>query len=423
MSMYVLVDCNSFYCSCERVFRPDLVGRPVVVLSNNDGCIVARSSEAKALGIRMAGPFYKWKKFCRENDVSWFSSNYPLYADMSNRVLQVLRNFSSKVEQYSIDEAFMDLSEIKGDFKSGWWSELAETVRRWTAIPVSVGIGKTKTLAKVANHLAKDRGVAGCQLIDGAEVDEVLRSQQPSDIWGVAFRTQARLNRYGIWSALDLKNADPLMIRKNFSIVLERTVRELNGEACLDFEDITPKRKNIQVSRSFGSLLESHPDMEQAVVAYASRAGEKLRRQKSLACGIYVYLRTNKHKEGPQYNNGAADSFIVPTDNTFEFVTAAKKLLALIFRNGYEYQKVGVMLLDLVERSQHEQKDLFGLTENIKKHDKLMQTLDSINQNFGRGMLRTAAQGMVDTAWRMRSNFHSPHYTTRWSELPVARCG
>lgn len=411
---YALVDCNSFYCSCEKLFRPDLADKPVIVLSNNDGCIVARSREAKALGVRMGVPFHQWKKFCIEHGVSWFSSNYPLYGDLSNRVMTVLRDFCPRVEQYSIDEAFLDLSGMPYAATQEWCDKLVRTVKQWTGIPVSIGIAKTKTLAKVANHYAKDTGKGGAVLLFDKAIDKILAEQKPDDIWGVAGRTAARLNRWSIWSALDLKNAEPLLIRKHFNIVLERTVRELKGEACIAFEDNIDKRKNIQVSRSFGNLVSDFAELEQAVATYATRAAEKLRRQGSVTNGVYVYLRTNPHRDDPQYTPGIAAPFIIPTASSFELVDTAVKLLRQIYREGYLFQKAGVMLLDIVDESMHQQGDLFGMTEQILKRKELMSTLDKLNNTYGRGTIRVAAQGFDGNGWKLRSQFLSPRYTTNW---------
>lgn len=413
---YALVDCNSFYCSCERLFRPDLARKPVVVLSNNDGCVIARSKEAKDLGIDMAGPFYKWRKFCQQNGVSWFSSNYALYGDISSRVMEVLQQFCPSIEQYSIDEAFLDLRGMKVDLD--WARRLHETVLRWTGIPVSVGIGATKTLAKIANNHGKKTGSNAYIISEQTQLEDILDGKELTSIWGVGWRGVKKLNRYGIWTALDLKKSEPLFIRKKFSIVLERTVRELNGEACIGFEPEIAKRKNIQVSRSFGTLLAEYAELEQALVSHATRAAEKLREQGSLTSAVYVYLRTNPHREGGQYSNGSAAELIVPTATTFEIVEAATRILPAIYREGYEYQKVGVMLLDLVDQGMHTQQDMFGITESICKKKELMGTLDKINKLYGRSTLHLASEGTGGGKWKLRSQYRSPRYTTDWNDLP-----
>lgn len=418
--MYALVDCNSFYASCERVFRPDLARVPVVVLSNNDGCVIARSREAKALGVRMGAPFYQYRRFCDENGVRYFSSNYPLYGDMSARVMQTLRNFSPNIEQYSIDEAFLDVAGIDAARTALWPRSLIDTVRQWTGIPVSVGIGATKTLAKIANHCAKELGAGHFLLAGGEDVDRALQNLAPEAVWGVASRSARRLNRQGIWTALDLKNADPLFIRGQFGIVLERTVRELRGEACLELEDVAPVRRSIQVSRSFGKLVEEFAALEEAVSTYAARAAEKLRAQSGRAGGIYVYLRTNPHMEGPQYSSGLAAGFAQPTADTFALVEHALRLLKEIYAEGYPYQKAGVMLLDLSgDTGEEEQGGLFAMDNAAGgRNKKLMAAMDQINAAHGRGTVRVAAQGLDDRGWRLRSEHRSPRYTTNWDELP-----
>ncbi len=423
--MFALVDCNSFYASCERVFRPDLVGKPVIVLSNNDGCVIARSKEAKQAGVRMGVPFHQVRDFCRKNGVLAFSSNYALYGDLSSRVMQTLQLFSPSIEQYSIDEAFLQVNGIASALAGNWPQELIATVKQWTGIPVSVGIAATKTLAKVANHHAKDCGSGFHRLLNATEIDALLAKLPPDEVWGVASRTTKKLNALGIWTALDLKNADPLFIRDKFGIVLERTVRELKGEPCLALEEETEFRQSIQVSRSFGNLVSDYDDLEQAVAAYATRAGEKLRRQDCVAGGIYVYLRTNPHREeDAQYSGGLAGGFELPTDSTFALTSEALRLLKRIYKEGYLYQKAGVMLLEMTRRSAEQgqaQGCLFApVAEVADKRQKLMRVIDGLNEKHGRGMIRLGAQGFDDRGWKLRCDHRSPRYTTNWLELPKA---
>lgn len=420
--MFALVDCNSFYASCERVFRPDLVDKPVIVLSNNDGCIVAASKEAKAAGIRLGAPFHLWKKFCDQNSVRYFSSNYALYGDISSRVMMALQSFSPLIEQYSIDEAFLRVDGICSVINGNWPQKLIDTVRQWTAIPVSVGIAPTKTLAKIANHHAKDSGSGYRHLIEPQEIDVILSKLQPEDVWGVAHRTTKRLNMLSIWTALDLKNADPLLIRNKFGITLERTVRELRGEPCLELEQIE-YRKCIQVTRSFGHLITDYSELEQAVTMYASRAGEKLRNQNCLAGGVYVYLRTNPHRCDEQYSAGMAGAFELPSNSAFEITKEALRILKDIYRSGFLYQKAGVMLLDIARHNNDQtQGNLFETkSEATNKRADLTKTIDCLNQKHGRGTVRLAAQGFDDKGWRLRCNHLSPRYTTSWLELPKAK--
>ncbi len=415
--MFALVDCNNFYASCEKLFRPDLADRPVVVLSNNDGCIVARSAEAKKFDLPMAQPFFKCQDYLKSRNTAVFSSNYALYGDISSRVIAVLSNFSPEIEQYSIDEAFLGVEGIKEDAFLNWAQELSATVKRWVGISVSVGIAKTKTLAKIANHAAKRSGEPAAILLAAEDISKELEAITLTDIWGISGKLARKLNRYGIWSPLQLCRADPFFLRKNLGIIVERTARELNNEVCLELEQVE-KRKNISVSRSFGSVTNDYEELEQATATFASRAAEKLRKQRLLASGVYLYIRTNKHAEAEYYSASAATGFVVPTNSSFEIVAQAQRLLAQVYQQGYLFQKIGVMLLDLVGEGAHQQQDIFGITANITQKQKLMGTLDKINREMGRGSLKLASQGLSAKGWSLRSEYLSPRYTTRWEDLP-----
>ncbi|MBN1256510.1 MAG: Y-family DNA polymerase [Planctomycetes bacterium] len=421
MRVFGLVDCNSFYASCEKVFQPRLAERPVVVLSNNDGCVVTRSREAKALGIKMGTPFFKVEKLCRERGVAVFSSNYTLYGDLSQRVMECLRQWSHHIEIYSIDEAFLDFRGIKGASSLAFGENVIQTVQKWTGVPVSLGIGSTKTLAKIANSIAKKLGRGVYSLADRADHEECFKRLQVEELWGISSGWGRRLNKQGIYTAHDLVNADLELCRRRFSIVLERLVRELRGEVCLELEESLEAKQNIQVSRSFGHLVTDLKELEEAVANYAARAGEKLRRQQSVARGIYVYIRTNRFRDDPQYANASAGGLLPATSQNDELIRQALDCLHRIYRPGYLYKKAGVLLMDITsQRAADAQRDLFGLGEARKRGDSLMKTLDRVNSIMGRDTLYYAAQG-ITRPWKMRREKRSPRYTTRWDELPVAR--
>ncbi len=415
--MFALVDCNNFYASCEKLFRPDLKNRPVVVLSNNDGCIVARSAEAKKFDLPMAQPFFKCHDYLKSRNTAVFSSNYALYGDISSRVIAVLSHFSPDIEQYSIDEAFLGVAGVKEDKLLEWAQELSRTVKNWVGISVSVGIAKTKTLAKIANHAAKRSGEPAAILLSAEDISQELETINLTDIWGISRKLERKLNRYGIWTPLQLCDTDPFFLRKKIGIIIERTARELKNEVCLELEQVE-KRKNVSVSRSFGSVTNEYEELEQATATFASRAAEKLRKQHLLASGVYLYIRTNKHAEAEYYSASAATGFVVPTNSSFEIVSQAQRLLEQVYRQGYLFQKVGVMLLDLVGEGAHEQQDIFGITDNIAHKKKLMGTLDKINREMGRGSLKLASEGLAAKGWNLRSEYLSPRYTTRWDDLP-----
>ena len=415
--MFALVDCNNFYASCEKLFRPDLADRPVVVLSNNDGCIVARSAEAKEFTRPFAEPFFKSRSFLESKGTVFFSSNYALYGDISSRVISVLAEFSPDVEQYSIDEAFISTSETDPSKLQQWAEKIADTVKQWVGINVSVGIAHTKTLAKIANHRAKRLKQSVALLLEEPDIVSELGQITLSDIWGISRKLERKLQRYSIWTPLLLRDAEPLFLRKRLGIIVERTARELNNEVCLELEYVD-KRKNILVSRSFGRVTGDYTELTEATATFAARACEKLRRQRSLASGIYVHLRTNKHAEGEYYSASTASGFIIPTNSSFEIAAEAKRLLAQIFMPGYLYHKIGVMLLDLVGEEVHNQQDIFGITQNISNKKELMGTIDKINREMGRGSLKLASQGLGRQDWTLRAEFLSPRYSTRWDELP-----
>ncbi len=416
-----LVDCNNFYVSCERVFQPKLEGKPVVVLSNNDGCVVSRSQEVKDLGLKMAVPWYQMKDLAKRYGIIAFSSNYSLYADLSNRVMSLLAQFSPEQEVYSIDESFLDLTGIPAEHTQ-YAQQMRETIRRCVGIPVCVGIAPSKTLAKLANHVAKKNARFGsvCDFNAFAEkeLDELLATVAVGEVWGVGRRSVGKLNEMGIHSVLDLKRAPAKRLREKFSVVQERIVEELNGVACLELDDVVPDKQQIICSRSFGTLTSLLPDLEQAVIAYASRAAEKLRQQHSLASGIQVYIRTNPHKErDPQYQQAMLMPLPEPTDDSRLLCHAALHGLRQIYRAGFAYQKAGVMLSEIIPRSDRP-RTLFDDVQAQQKSHALMQTLDRINRSMGSGTLKLLGEG-TDKTWAMRRENVSRRYTTEWDELAV----
>ena len=431
MACYALVDCNNFYASCERVFAPRLNGKPVVVLSNNDGCVIARSDEAKAVGIPMGAPLHEYENTLKRNKVAVFSSNYALYGDMSARVMESLSQFTPAVEVYSIDEAFLGLDGFEASMLPDHLRQMRKSIRQWTGIPVSVGVAPTKTLAKLANRIAKKYTTDGVYILDDpALMTRILGDIEIEDIWGISKRWGARLRQMGITSALDLQRASPRQIRQALSVVGERIVHELNGQPCLELEEVQPKQ-TIMSSRSFGTMISDLKNLEEAVASYTARAAEKLRHQQSRAGGIYVFIRTNRFRQqDPQYSNAAMIGFDEPTSDTAVMIKAAVSVLRRLYRKGYRYHKAGIMLTDLTEGGA-EQMSLFSMSPAIqnsrKTGDRRMAVLDKVNARMGQGTLFHATEGTSTAAirrrkpngakWRMRSRFKSPSYTTRWSDL------
>lgn len=415
-----LVDCNNFYVSCERVFAPRLEGRPVVVLSNNDGCAVARSNEVKALGVRMGTPWFQMRDLAREHGIVALSSNYALYADMSNRVMAILGQYAPDHEIYSIDECFLGLDGFGQFDLVEFGRRIRRQVKQWVGIPVCVGIADTKTLAKLANHCAK-KGLAGtdgvCDFsrLTAAERSGLFSRIEVSEVWGIGPRLTKQLAARGIATVEDLRTADAKTLRREFSVVVERTVAELNGIPCLALEEVASNKQQIQSSRSFGSYVYDLPQLKEAVASYIASAAERLRAQGSLAGMLQVYIRTNPHKDAPQYQRGLTIPLPEATDDTLRLTQAALWGLKRIYRPGFAYQKAGVALLELTDAA-NRQMSLFSAT---KDNPRLMQALDRINATWGRGTLRSAAEG-IGKGWKMKRERMSPGYTTSWAQLPVA---
>jgi DNA polymerase V len=423
--MFALVDCNNFYASCERVFQPKLEGRPIVVLSNNDGCVIARSNEAKALGIPMGAPYFQIERLARRGRVAVFSSNYALYGDLSRRVMQSLARFAPAQEIYSIDECFLDLPGLPWNL-TAYALEIVRTVQQWTGIPVPIGIGPTKTLAKIANRLAKQGRSADSPVLDWTHLDDpeaALATIQVEDVWGIANRWGKRLRVLGIGDAQALREADPKALRREFGVVIERIVWELRGVSCLPLEMVPPPRKQILTSRSFGSRLTAYADLRAAIASFATRAGEKLRTQGLAAQALNVFVQTSPFDPAqPYYANAATLDFETPVQDTGFLIRAALRGLERIFRAGPAYQKAGVLLLDLVPTGFAQGSLFAAIPGDPARSVRLMKALDRINREFGRGTLRYASEAISDS-WRMRARLKSPAYTTRWKDLPTVKAG
>ncbi len=416
------MDVNNFYVSCERVFNPSLEGRPIIVLSNNDGCAVARSNEVKSLGVKMGQPWFQMRDLAQQHGIIAYSSNYTLYADMSNRVMAILSQFSPDQEIYSIDECFLDLTGFQSLSLVDYGQEIRQRVKLWTGLPVCVGIGSTKTLAKLANHLAKKNPVFNsvCNLnsMNPKEQDRWLSHTPVGEVWGIGIRLAPKLTGMGIRTVLNLKNSDPAILRRRFGVVVEKTVRELNGIICLELEDISSPKQQIISSRSFGSYVTRREDLEEAVSSYTTRAAEKLRCQGSVAGSIHVHIRTNPHrKNGPQYGQGMTIPLPEATDDTLRLVKAAIWAVRSLYKAGYDYQKASVILSELLPRDVLQQ-DLFSHDASTDTSTR-MKLLDEVNLKMGKNALQLASNG-IHQSWGMRSGNRSPAYTTRWTELPKA---
>lgn len=420
--LFALIDCNNFYVSCERLFNPKLEGKPVVVLSNNDGCVVSRSSEAKALGVKMGVPLYQISALVKSAGIVTLSSNYALYGDLSNRIMSILSGFSPHQEIYSIDECFLDFTGIPDRLCLA--REIKETIKQCAGVPVCVGIGPSKTLAKLANYTAKTvsdcGGVFDFSALTEDERDRIFATLKAGEVWGIGRKLAQKFEQIGINTVLQLKDSSPELMRKQFSVVIERTVRELRGQSCLDMAEIATARKQIVSSRSFGKNVFELADLEQAVASYMAKAALKLRADRSLAGALEVYIRTNRFAEGSeQYSQTATVTLSHPTDDTMVLMKAANNALRQIYRSGYAYQKAGVSLLDL-SNADERQLSLFQTEAVNTRSEKLMKLMDATNSAMGRGTLYLAAEGQ-NHSWQIKCNFKSPEYTTSWKGLAVAR--
>lgn len=420
--MFALIDCNSFYASCEKIFRPDLKDRPVVILSNNDGCVIARSSEAKKMGVSMTQPWYQIKDQYLSKGGIVFSSNYEFYADISNRVMNVLSDLCPEIDIYSIDEAFLDLRSFKKNIDLvNFAYDCKRKIREWVGVPVSIGIAPTKTLAKLANKVAKDdpRFDGVVILSEPRVIKHFLRSMPVEKIWGIGKRLTARLENIGVKTAHDLTQIDSRLIGDNFNVVLERTVRELKGQSCITLHDFMEPKKQIMVSRSFGRSIRTKNVLSEAISFHASRAAEKLRYEKQKCRLITTFIRSNRfNTKIKQIYASRSLELIHPTDDTRIIIKSANRILEKIYANGYQYAKAGILLSDFTD-SYGYQMSLFDRKSDEKSASKLMETIDYINLmeiakvGFGN-------QGYRNT-WKMKREIKSQRYTTKIDEIPIIK--
>ncbi|NLY35267.1 MAG: Y-family DNA polymerase [Alcaligenaceae bacterium] len=423
MTAFALIDGNCFYCSCERVFNPSLKGKPLIILSNNDGCAISRTDEAKAMGIAMGAPWFQIKHL-ESRGLVGLSANFPLYGDMSERMMRIISRFATVQEVYSIDESFLDLSGIRQNMT--WYGQqIRHQVLRDVGIPTCVGIGPTKTLAKLANYMAKEQtqwnGVCDLTALTRQDLAQAMRNIKVGKVWGVGKKINQRLNSMGISTALDLARLNPEKARKEFSIVLEKTIQELRGTPRITFETDMEPKKQIISSRSFGFPVTSLRQLAHAVSEFTAIACSKLRQQGSMAGGLSVFIRTSPFRPGRQYGASYLVYLNTPSSDTIAHTQAALSALQKLFRPGFNYAKAGVMLLD-IEDSQIIQQTLFSVEPEYEKRERLMHTLDAINRQFGRNTLKIAATGIhAKDNWFMRQERKTQGYTTNWNELMVVR--
>ena len=431
--MYALVDGNNFYVSCERVFRHSLHGRPVVVLSNNDGCAIARSNEAKALGIAMGAPWFKIKHLEESAGLVALSANFALYGDLSDRMMSLAAGLGPRQEIYSIDESFIDLTGVRGDLVERS-HKIRARILQWVGIPCGIGIGSTKTLAKLANHIAKtaerkpgsypEKLAQVCNLsaLPKEELDAVLATTAVGEVWGIGRRISAQLIEGGVTTVLDLVRADAATIRRKFSVVVERTVRELQGTQCVDLESMPQPKQEIACTRSFGHPITEFHELAEAVTEFASRAAQKLRKQHSLTGQVLCFVRTSPFRSDPQYSRSITVPLRRPSADTAQIVGAALAGLRAIYRPDYNLAKAGVMLLELQSDSVQQQ-ELALEDDSVMERDNLMATLDELNLRYGRGTVSMASAGLAGDrrAWSMKQERRTPAYTTCWADVAVAK--
>jgi DNA polymerase V len=431
--MYALIDGNNFYVSCERVFRPSLNGRPVVVLSNNDGCAIARSNEAKALGIKMGAPYFQIKQMEEMEDLVALSANFALYGDLSDRMMSLAAGLGPQQEIYSIDESFIDLTGVRGDLVERS-HKIRSRILQWVGIPCGIGIGATKTLAKLANHIAKTAErkpgsypahlaqICNLAALSPQALEEVLVATEVNEVWGVGPRISKQLKAEGIHTVMDLTRLDAPTVRRRWSVMLERTVRELQGMSCIDLESIPANKKEIACTRSFGRAVTALSDLQEAVTEFASRAAEKLRKQGSTAAQVMVFIRTSPFRPEPQYSRSIMVPLRRPSADTAVIVQAALAGLKSIYKSGFKMAKAGVMLMDLQDDTV-EQGELDLEADAGADRRSLMSTLDELNGRYGRGTLLMASAGLDGKrrVWSMKQERRTPRYTTCWDEMLVVR--
>lgn len=422
--MFLHVDIDNCYCSCERVFNPKLEGRPLVVLSNNDGCAVARSNEAKALGVKMGAPWFQMKDLAKQHGIIALSSNYTLYGDMSDRVMTILRGYSPSVEVYSIDESFLQLDGLSGMWPS--FTDLGQHMRKrikmWTGLPVCAGIAPSKTLAKLANRLAKknpefDR-VCDLNALSTRDAERYFSKLDVGDVWGIGRRLQVQLIALGIETVQDLRSANPKRLRDRFGVVMERTVNELQGLSCLDIEEVAPVRQQIISSRSFGEMVTTYRGLREAVSTYATTAAAGLRDQGSVCNAVNIFVETNRFREqDAQYSNSMTVPLTEATNDTRRLVAAALFGLRRIYRRDYQYKKAGIVLMELHPESTRQQ---LLFREEDPRSAKLMQAMDTLNGVYGRNAVSLASSG-IQKQWAAKFEMCTPHYTTDWKQIPTAK--
>ena len=431
--MLALIDASNFYVSCERVFRPSLNGRPVISLSNNDGCAIARSNEAKALGIKMGQPWHEIRHLEEEAGLIALSANFALYGDMSNRMMSIAAGLGPTQEIYSIDESFVGLDGVRGDITKRSWA-IRSRILQWTGIPCGVGIGSTKTLAKLANHIAKtaDRKLGSypesmatvCNLgaLPASDMDALFAATEVGEVWGVGRRIGQQLLDAGVTTVLDLARLSPSMVRSRWGLILERTVRELQGQPCIGLEDAPPAKQQIACTRSFGHPVSELPDLIEAISEFASRAAEKLRRQSGLAGQILVFAHTSPFRSGAKFAKSIVVPLLRPTADSRSLVHSAVAGVRQIYQPGVRLSKAGVMLMDLTS-SATKQCELDLEPVETRDRSKLMMAMDALNDRYGRGTVHvgSAARQRAPSDWSMRQERLTPQYTTKWSDMPTAR--
>lgn len=418
--VFALADVNSMYCSCERAFRPDLHKTPIVVLSNNDGCVIAQTREVKELGIEMAQPWFEVKERAQAIGVVAFSSNYEMYASFSNRFVETLRHFAPRVEVYSIDECFLDLTGMNRDLEK-YGRRIKDTVLQWTTLPICVGIGHSKTLAKLANKVAKKQerfgGVCDFTNMSESELDTLLEQIDVDKVWGVGRRYAKRLNQLGVRNVLRLKRANPSRVRDEFGVVLMRTVQELNGIPCQELTEEIEPSKQVMSSRSFGQRVSTLEGLREAITFHASSATARLREQGLYAQAVHCFIQNSPFDERPYFGRSLTIGLPTPTNDTFKIMEAALMLLERMYAPDVYYQKAGVMLMELVPAA-GQQMDLLGYSADAGRAESLMTTIDRINERYGRHTIRSALQGFRND-WSMRRELKSRNYTADWNELPT----
>jgi DNA polymerase V len=437
--MYALVDGNNFYVSCERVFRPSLNGQPVIVLSNNDGCAIARSNEAKALGVKMGHPWFQIRHLAESHGLVALSANFELYGDMSERIASLIAGFGTAQEIYSIDESFVELTGIRGDLTERG-RKLRSRILQWVGIPCGIGIASTKTLAKLANYIAKTAErkpgsyppalaqVCNLAALPPAQLHQLMATTAVGEVWGIGARIAAQLKAEGVHDVASLARLDPASVRRRWSVTVERTVRELQGFPCIALEDVAPDKQEIATTRSFGHPVTELNDLREAVTEFATRAAQKLRGQQSTCGQVLCFIRTSPFRPDKQYSRSVIVPLLRPSADTRALVQAATRGLEAIYRPGYRYAKVGVMLLELQSAAIVQGELNFAAGDGAVNGDArtsqaLMSTIDGLNDRYGRGAVQLAGAGLTGDrrSWSMKQERRTPRYTTRWHEMPIAR--